>query len=230
MTQRVGADALAEDVFGLNVRGLKTMRDAVLRPGVVFAAARSRDWSQRYTPSVRVVFWLLTATSFLRFLWASDDSAMFLNFEANLSAVEDPARRRELARSVLAAYAALVPFLFLAFEGLLAAVLRVWGVATSYAERYRLLLVALIPSTLFLTLMTLTLPFLPLAAVVPVGYAVAASAVILDASTGARGGVAGRGVGRFWRAALLGVAAQAASLLADGVALTVAVLIASRTV
>ena len=57
-----GLNDMAEDLFGLSLRGLATIRDSFLRPADLFSAARTPDWQGRYTPSVRLVISLITFT------------------------------------------------------------------------------------------------------------------------------------------------------------------------
>ena len=39
-----GFDSLVHDVFGLNIRGVRTVWDTTFRPSRTFSAARSADW------------------------------------------------------------------------------------------------------------------------------------------------------------------------------------------
>ena len=56
-SRKVGGDDLIEDMFGLNLRGLKTLWVMFASPRKGYEAARSPDWMDRsYTPSIRLLF------------------------------------------------------------------------------------------------------------------------------------------------------------------------------
>ena len=60
-------DSLIEDVFGLNVRGLKTLTQLFAGPKKVFDSARVADWRSRYTPTLRLTFSIITVYMLLSF-------------------------------------------------------------------------------------------------------------------------------------------------------------------
>jgi hypothetical protein len=147
----IGRDALVEDIFGLNLRGLATIRDAFIRPQRVAGAARSIDFLGVYTPPIRVLFFLLTLTSILRFLWG-DENGFFAQMLAEQIAAVDEEKKLsreniELAVNThLASYAAALPFTWLAAQGFAAYVLKLWGRGVGYVLRLRLHMLTLIPS------------------------------------------------------------------------------------
>ncbi|MEM9179610.1 MAG: hypothetical protein AAGA89_07855, partial [Pseudomonadota bacterium] len=74
---RPDADALVADLFGLNVRGAKTLAHLVTQPAKVFASARVNDWQGQYTPTMRLAFSVLTVFSLLSFFWAAEDGVLY---------------------------------------------------------------------------------------------------------------------------------------------------------
>ena len=69
-------DALAEDLFGLNVRGLRSVRTLWARPKRYFAAARSLDWNGTYTPSIRLYLSFFALYSLLKVWWIGGNAGM----------------------------------------------------------------------------------------------------------------------------------------------------------
>ena len=146
----VGWDDLAEDVFGLSVRGLVTIRDLVVRPAKVFAAARQTAWSGLYTPSLRLVAFLITVMLLLRVFWAAEEAVMYQNVLSMLetAAAENPdiGDPVELASLYFAAWALSFPIVYFPLHLLASVLLRVWGKGTRSAVRVRLYFAALVPA------------------------------------------------------------------------------------
>lgn len=144
----IGLNSLIEDILGLNIRGLTTIRDVVVRPNVVAEAARDNAWLNKYTPSIRLVFFLLSLTSLLRFLWAPADGVVTAQLnEAFQNRVGETASIAQAIDQYMATYGALYPFLAIGFTVMAASFLRVWGKGTTFALRVRLHLMVLIPSS-----------------------------------------------------------------------------------
>ncbi len=139
---RVNPDALVEDLFGLNLKGLKTLRDLFFRPRRLFESARIPDWNEAYTPTVRLSFSLITLFTLLSFFWAAEDGPFYQSLlaqtqEANVDNPEAPPAD-EIVSSYFAAYSFVYPFAYMAVHGLLASVLFVWGKGTYWVVRVRL--------------------------------------------------------------------------------------------
>ncbi|MEM0928932.1 MAG: hypothetical protein AAGI89_06535 [Pseudomonadota bacterium] len=146
----IGFGSLVEDIFGLNIRGLITIRDSVVSPQRVAEAARDKDWVGRYTPSIRLVFFLLTLTGVLRFLWAPEDGDLTADLIASFQDRALEGRDAvQAADQFWAIHGALFPFLAVALVILAASFVRVWGAGTSLALRVRLHMMVLIPSCAF---------------------------------------------------------------------------------
>ena len=146
--QDIGFNSLLEDLLGLNIRGLTTIRDVVVRPNVVAEAARDNAWLNKYTPSIRLVFFLLSLTSLLRFLWAPEDGVVTAQLnEVFQDRIGDAESVAQATDQYMATYGAIYPFLAIGFVVLAASFLRVWGKGTNLALRIRLHLMVLIPSS-----------------------------------------------------------------------------------
>ncbi|MCQ8186373.1 hypothetical protein [Parvularcula maris] len=226
----IGLGALTEDLFGLNIRGVRTVAATFIQPREVFDAARHPTWLDRYTPTIRLAFFMLSLTAVFRFLWASEEGAFaaaiteqFVDLADDLGDDFDPAAAMERYFGV---YAAMIPFAWLATQSLLSLVLRVWGKGTGAVLRLRLHMTALIPSTLFGLLFLLTMPvlFKDVAALLSAWtFASSGLMVALDVTTSFRGGVGGETrTGRIVRASTFGLFVFLANVVVSVVASAVA--------
>ncbi|WP_394694232.1 hypothetical protein [Hyphobacterium sp.] len=66
--KREEIDNTLEDAFGVNFRALKTLKDIVIRPNVVFASYAAND-RITYTPAVRLFVGMIALQVFISFLW-----------------------------------------------------------------------------------------------------------------------------------------------------------------
>ncbi|PHR92137.1 MAG: hypothetical protein COA69_09010 [Robiginitomaculum sp.] len=68
----IGFDDFLEDLFGLNIRGLKTLWTSFANPKAYFQACSSPNWHDKFTPSFRLWFTLSALTVFLQFFWGGN--------------------------------------------------------------------------------------------------------------------------------------------------------------
>lgn len=155
---------MAEDIFGLSLRGLKTMRDLVVRPSLVFDAARCPDWLDRYTPSMRLFSSLVALMLLLRIFWAGDDSVMYQSMVgqleqlvANGTLTGDPA---QLAESYFGTWALAFPVVYLLVHFLVSMTVKIWGPDASRVTRIRLYFAALVPGIMLANLTLLATPLI----------------------------------------------------------------------
>lgn len=151
MTRASGWDALLDDLFGLNVRAVRSIFASVLSPAKLFTAARDADWLGRYTPSIRLVFTLIAVTVFLRFLWADEGSGLFQGTRDLFGTLADTFQGYDLdqlTRDYLNIYLIAFPTAYFIVHALFALVLRVWGKGTPLAVRIRLYFATLVPGLL----------------------------------------------------------------------------------
>ena len=216
--QEVASEALLEDVFGLNVRGVVTLRDLFWRPKRVFDAARTRDWNGRYTPSIRLAFFLLTVFSFFSFLWAAEGSPVYEQFSRGLTVgAEDEleqGRITRFAKAAMGGYAAAYPFAYIVLQGLAALVLPVWGRGTSAALRVRLHFAALCPGAAVNVAYYLLMPALGGLAGTASSVAVSAVGSLLDGATAARAGLPGSRFEQVLRACVFALGVMVVATLA----------------
>lgn len=165
--ERPGFDSLIEDLFGLNVRGLKTIWQLLISPKHVFETARVSDWRRKYTPTIRLTFSIITVFMLLSFFWAAEDGMMYqallAQFTEMAAASEAPVPPEQIARNIdtaFAAYSFFYPLVYMLLHGLVGSVLFFWGKGTGWVTRLRLyfgLLTVGMTVALFSTLIT---PFL----------------------------------------------------------------------
>lgn len=224
--EKLGNSELLEDIFGLNIRGLRTIWDMFVRPAQVFAAARSADWRGTYTPSIRLVFSLAAVAALLQFLWGNENSITFKNILEELVAAEafpDAASAEAATKRIVDMFAALYPLVFLLMHFIAASLVRVWGPGTGFVIRLRLWFLTITPGATLGTLLLLTL------AVAPSwdGFMLSLGGMLIslggDSTTAFRGGVWQRSNwGRLWRAALFAFVSLVATILVSITCFTIA--------
>ena len=135
-------DALMADVFGLNIRGLKTLADLFARPKSVFDSARTFDWQSKYTPTVRLAFSILTVFSLLSFFWAAEDGVLYQTlldlFSEGFAKQPDAPPVEDFISTMFAGYNIIYPFTYLLVHSLVGCCIFVWGKRTPLVARIRL--------------------------------------------------------------------------------------------
>tara|TARA_R110002020_G_scaffold309301_2_gene525252 strand:- start:78407 stop:79156 length:750 start_codon:yes stop_codon:yes gene_type:complete len=165
MSHASGWDALLDDLFGLNVRALASMWAILATPRKVFAAARDADWLGKYTPSIRLVFTLIAAMVFLRFLWGGENSALHQMTKSGLtdSNVLGYGDMDKFTQDYLGLWLVMFPFSYFFVHGLMALLVRIWGKGTRAPVRLRLYFAALLPGLLLGVLSTVAIPLMDVA-------------------------------------------------------------------
>jgi len=201
-------DSVAEDLFGLNIRGVQSILAIWVRPREYFAAARTPNWHDKYTPSIRLWLSFFALFSALKYWWFATSAGMVGAFasgfeDAGLNLPED------LTYQDIGAEAALwifgwVPIVQIISMLFVTLIYNFWGERTTLALRQRYLFAVMIPGAsvmpIFLTIMLLVPPNLMAA----YGILLAAVAFFVDFQTGYRGGFTEVSrTGRAWRAGLL---------------------------
>jgi len=162
-----GFDSLIEDLFGLNVRGLKTVGQLFISPKKVFESARVPDWRRKYTPTIRLTFSIITVFMLLSFFWAAEDGmmyqALFAQFTEIAAASLDPVSPEQIRRDIrtaFAAYSFFYPFIYMLLHGLVGSALFIWGKGTGWVTRLRLYFGLLTVGMTVALISTLITPFL----------------------------------------------------------------------
>lgn len=157
-------DSLVEDVFGLNIRGLKTLGQLFAGPKKVFESARVADWRSRYTPTIRLTFSIITVYMLLSFFWAAEDGAMY---QTILVQLEEAAARNPdmpdpdlILEAYFAAFSFSYPFIYMIIHTLIGSLVWLWGPKTSWVTRIRLYFALLAVGMFFALLSVMAIPFI----------------------------------------------------------------------
>lgn len=157
-------DSFIEDVFGLNVRGLKTLGQLLAGPKKVFESARVADWRSRYTPTLRLTFSIITVYMLLSFFWAAEDGAMYQTILAQL---QDAATRNPdmpapelILEAYFAAFSFTYPFIYMVIHTIIGSLIWMWGPGSSWVTRIRLYFGLLAVGMFFALLTVLVIPFI----------------------------------------------------------------------
>ncbi|MEM1379682.1 MAG: hypothetical protein AAGH41_03555 [Pseudomonadota bacterium] len=218
---QLGLDELVDDVFGLNVRGLKTIIDTLVRPRLVFDAARQADWSGAYTPSLRLVFSILTVLGFFTFFWAGEDTAFYQVLEKAITLNADtPLTAEEMNAQItrtFGIYSAALPFVLIIIHGLFSQIIRVWGQGTPGVARLRLHMTAIVPGLVLTLLSTLATPFVP-DLMITLTLVLLAAVLFADAATAWRGSVVAQGKGsRLMKSLVFAIGSSVATAIASSI-------------
>lgn len=161
---RIGFDNLLEDLFGMNIRGFKTIWVLVTRPKLYFIAAKTPDWQERYTPSFRVWFAIIALTAALAWVWAGPDSPMFNIYREGLLPMVEGANKSlapqglmieagsfnvdQAARDVIRWTNIFLPVTYFMTLGVIAFLFRSFGERLPYIVRLRYVFAIIIPGSL----------------------------------------------------------------------------------
>ncbi len=151
LTRASGWDALLDDVFGLNVRGFRTLWASLFNPAKVFEAAHDPNWLGRYTPAIRLVFVIFALTGSVQFLLAGEGTPMWQTVVDSISAFEGDLYGREVdtvVREILLAYFVLYAIAFFVLHIPMSLIVSAWGKGVPVAVRSRLYFSTLVPATL----------------------------------------------------------------------------------
>lgn len=201
-------DSMAEDLFGLNIRGLKTIFAAWTRPSAYFAAARTPNWCEKFTPSIRLWLSFFALFSALKLWWFGSNEGMIGAFatgfeNAGLLLPEGVTYKDVGTEAVLSVFG-WIPAIQIVSMFFLSLVYPVWGERTTVALRQRYLFIIVIPSASVMPLFLSMMLFVPQNLMSAYGVLLAVVAFIIDFQTGYRGGFsAAPKFGRVWRAGLL---------------------------
>ncbi len=171
--QRVGSDEFFFDIFGVNIKGLKSIWTLIRRPAEYFDAATLPDWGGDHWPSIRIWLGLMGILVALQFIWASESSEMTAMFQMlavvpGESLVEPMAKdgftldlselnKEELGKTAFKRWIFIYPFFFIAAMCALAFIFRAWKPAVSFVIRLRYIFGIIVPASVFGIVTTLAM-------------------------------------------------------------------------
>lgn len=194
-TSLIGLDNLIEDLFGLNAKAFRSIWISFRRPKTYAIAAATSNWSDAFTPTVRVWFGLVALYSALRFFYGGADGAMTQMyvemFEAAIAENPDTpfatVDLRAFSQSILKWTLVFFPFVMLPFYAVIAFFFRVWPDKPGFVVRFRYIMLTVLPGTALTALITLSFVFLEAAQLNIILFANLVGLVILDGVTAYRG-------------------------------------------
>lgn len=207
-TAHLSYDSMAEDLFGLNIRGLKSIFAAWTRPRAYFAAAKTAEWSDEFTPSIRLWLSFFALFSALKFWWFGSNEGMIGAFasgfeNAGLPLPEGMTYQDVGTEAVLAVFG-WIPAIQIVSMFLVSLVYPVWGERTTVTLRQRYLFIIITPSASIMPLFLSFMLLVPQTMISAYGVLLAIVAFTIDFQTGYRGAFSGASrFGRAWRAGLL---------------------------
>ncbi len=210
-------DAVVEDLFGLNLRGLRSIGVLWRRPKLYIDAAQHIDWRESFTPSIRLWLFFFALLSFFKFWWVGSSDGMIEAYSNGFAKAEltlpEGMTYREVGREAVLLVFGLLPLFQITTTILLALTFPFWGEPTSAALRQRYLFAVIVPSSSLMPVFMTVMMFVPPQYLTLYGLGLAALTYIIDFQTGYRGAfqTAGRG-GRVWRASLLSLCVVALNI------------------
>lgn len=171
--KRVGSDEFFYDIFGVNLKGLKSIWVLLKSPAEYFDAAREPDWGGDHWPSIRIWLGLMGILVALQFIWASESSEMTAMFQALAMSVAEgvkTAAAREghiilldildpqaLGKRAFQIWVLIYPMFFILSMCALAFIFRAWKPAVGFVIRLRYLFAIIVPGSVFGLLATLAM-------------------------------------------------------------------------
>lgn len=236
---KIGMEEFLEDVFGLNIRSAKTLWIMFKNPSIYFKAARTPDWQQRYTPSLRLWLGLMTIMVALQFIWARPDGSFMQVMKQALeggfkTGVESGGSEKindlnldfdAVLLSTMKLNTLIYPFIFIAAMSFLALVYRAWGDKLSYVVRQRYIFAVIVPATVIGLISTILMTFASSEIYMLIGYVQTFAIVALYFLTAYRGPYAHMEVGeKTGRSIFLSVCIFVILMIAQFISITAAML------
>lgn len=214
----VGWDAIVGDVFGINLRGFKTIWQSFKSPKNFYDASYNKDWRNRYTPSFRLWFTLLAMTYLFQFFWAGTNSGAFeYTAEAYKASGTLPSHisPHKAAKEYLGWTYGYMPIISTLCLFLLAGIYRIWGEKLNFPMRLRKTFITIIPSSFLGIFLVPCLGFVSASRFFTFIAFLYGIALLLDVLTAYRGAFRNHSIkGRLWRALALGAAIMLTSIVA----------------
>lgn len=201
-------DRFAEDLFGLNIRGLRSIFALWVHPRKYFTVARTPDWNGLFTPSVRLWLSFFALFSALKFWWIGGNEGMIGAFTSGFAQaglpIPDGTTYEDVGREAVMWIFSLTPILQIICMFLLALIFPFWGEQTTISLKQRYLFAVIVPSASLMPLFMTIMLFVPQSALSLYGLLIAAVTFLVDFQTGYRGAFTQvTRMGRAWRAGLL---------------------------
>lgn len=201
-------ESVAEDLFGLNLRGLHSIAKLWTRPRDYFMAATAANWNDKFTPSIRLWLFFFALFSAFKFLWVGSGEGMIDAFANGFSdariQLPEGQSYRDIGKEAVLLIFGLLPFLQIIGTIIIALIYPVWGERTTVALRQRYFFGVIVPSASLTPIFMTIMMFIPGSFLTAYGLMLALITFIVDFQTGYRGAFLNvSGIKRAWRAGLL---------------------------
>ncbi len=204
MTDKIGVDDLAGDIFNLNIRGLKSITALWRSPKTYFQAARRTDWSGRFTPSVRLWLSIIALTSLLQFIWIGSGSPLVEAYTQGFRdagvVVAGETTVEELSEIAAVWIFGIFPIVQLVLFLFLLPLFPLWGKGTTFSLRVRYGFAMMVPSASLMVFILPSMALFPPGVMSSFGLGIGLMAFLVDAQTAYRGGFGGSVLRRALRA------------------------------
>jgi len=226
-------DALAEDLLGLNLRGLRSIAVLWRRPRVYFDAARQIDWGDKFTPSIRLWLFFFALLSFFKVWWLGSGEGMIQAYADGFSGAQLPLPAgmtyRDIGREAVLLIFGLLPLFQITATVILALCFPFWGEPTTAALRQRYLFAVIVPSASLMPIFMTVMMFVPPQSLAVYGLALAGLTFLIDFQSGYRGGFQTVShPGRVWRAALLSLCVVSVNIVTTLLAQIIGVILITQ--
>lgn len=201
-------DAVAEDLFGLNVRGLRSVSALWVRPKDYFSAAKTTDWMGKFTPSIRLWLSFFAIYSAVKLWWIRGNDGLIQAFTEGFAraglVLPDGVTYQDVATDTVVWIFSVIPVLqIIAMIGL-SLIFPFWGEKTTIALRQRYLFGVIVPSASLMPVFMTVMLFIPSGYLSAYGVALALVTFSVDFLTGYRGAFSNKSRWqKAWRAGLL---------------------------
>ena len=204
----LSVDALSEDLFGLSFRALRSVKTLWITPRRYFDAAKTFNWLDSFTPSIRLWLSFFALFSALKVWWLGSNEGMITAYAEGFAQagllLPEGVTYRDIGKEAVLWIFGLIPVLQILCMVLLSLIFPFWGERTTIALRQRYFFSVIIPSASLMPLLMTIMMFVPSQALTFYGIALAVITLLIDFQTGLRGGFAKvSGFQRVWRAGLL---------------------------
>lgn len=226
-------DSIAEDLFGLNIRGLQTIQTIWRRPKTYFAAARTPDWNNQFTPAIRLWLSFFALFSALKFWWFGRNESMVGAFAEGFAdaglVLPEGVTYQDIGGETVMWVFGWVPIIQIVSMVILSFIYSAWGERTTLALRQRYLFAVLIPGASVMPIFLTGMLFVPQHLLTTYGIFLACAAFLIDFQAGYRGAFKSVSLrGRIWRAGFLAFIVVSINTITTIVAQIVGIIVTSQ--
>ena len=222
-------ESVVEDLFGLNLRGLRSIAKLWVRPRDYFTAAKAVNWNDTFTPSIRLWLFFFALFSAFKFLWVGNGEGMIEAFANGFTdariQVPEGQSYRDIGKEAVQIIFGILPFMQIIGTIIIAFMYPFWGERTTVALRQRYFFGVIVPSASLMPVFMTVMMFIPSQSLTVYGFGLALITLIIDFQTGYRGAFLNvSGLSRAWRAGLLSLIVVGFNMVVTVLAQTIGII------